>query len=237
MRTVDAGGDAVDQRLDELSFEDWKGLREVHRRVAHLPFCEQVVAYMDYWRWDATDFFCETGLPSSRHSEIIHGKRKALQADSIMAICKGLRLTRRQAEDVFRAARLALSESEDEYFLYLLEAKGKWGIPYETKHGSKRRYFADYTDCKATKICDDNICNVASVFQSRMVTFESRLKAGICELCGTTEAKHYEIHHVHKVKDLKGKEPWERMMIAKRRKTIVLCRNCHYEIHGRVLHV
>ena len=112
----------------ELSFEDWKGLREVHRRVAHLPFCEQVVAYMDYWQWDATDFICETGLPSSRHSEIIHGKRKALQADSIMAICKGLRLSLRQAEDLFRAARLALSESEDEHFLYLLEANPGWSL-------------------------------------------------------------------------------------------------------------
>ena len=121
----------MSQRIDDnegLSFEDWKGLREVHRRVAYLPFCEQVVAYMDYWHWDATDFICETGLPSSRHSEIVHGKRKALQADSIMAICKGLRLTRRQADDVFRAARLALSESENEYFLFLLETKTDWSL-------------------------------------------------------------------------------------------------------------
>jgi len=121
----------VKQRIDdgrELSFEDWQGLREVHRRVAYLPFCEQIKAYMEYWQWDATDFICETGLSASRHSEIIHGKTKAMQPDNIMAVCKGLRLTMRQADDVFRAARLALSESEDEHFIYLLETKTDWSL-------------------------------------------------------------------------------------------------------------
>jgi len=112
----------------ELSFEDWKGLREVYKRVAYLSFCEQITAYMDYWQWDATDFICETGLLASRHSEIIHGKTKAMLREHIMAICKGLRLTKQQADNVFRAARLALSESEDEYFLYLLEANPGWSL-------------------------------------------------------------------------------------------------------------
>jgi hypothetical protein len=118
----------VEQRLEELSFEDWRGLRRVHSRVAYLPFCEQVAAYMDYWQWDATDFICETGLLRSRHSEIVHGKTRSMQPENIMAICKALRLTRRQADDVFRAARFALSESEDEYFLYLLETKTDWSL-------------------------------------------------------------------------------------------------------------
>jgi len=119
----------VDQEDRELSFEDWRGLKRVHSRVAHLPFCEQIVAYMDYWQWDATDFICETGLPSSRHSEIVHGKRTSMQLEHIVAICKGLRLTRRQADDVLRAARLALSNSaEDEYLEYLLEAKAGWPL-------------------------------------------------------------------------------------------------------------
>lgn len=28
------------------------------------------------------------------------------------------------------------------------DGRGKWGIPYETKQGNKRRYFANYADCK-----------------------------------------------------------------------------------------
>lgn len=38
---------------------------------------------------------------------------------------------------------------------------------------------------------------------------------------------------INKVKNLKGKEPWERAMIAKRRKTLVVCRECHHMIHDQ----
>ena len=62
-------------------------------------------------------------------------------------------------------------------------------------------------------------------------TFESRLAAKQCELCGTTEAEHYEVHHVNKIRNLSGKEMWEQIMIAKSRKTMVLCRDCHNKIH------
>jgi group II intron reverse transcriptase/maturase len=113
------------------------------------------------------------------------------------------------------------------------DGKGKWGIPYETKKGKKRLYFANFMECKDIKKPDDQISNAALIFNSSRTTFESRLAAKTCELCGTTEAKKYEIHHVHKVKDLKGKELWERVMIAKRRKTIVLCRECHIKIHKK----
>ena len=37
------------------------------------------------------------------------------------------------------------------------------------------------------------------------ISLESRLKAKICEVCGCTENDRYEIHHVNKVKNLKGK--------------------------------
>lgn len=49
-------------------------------------------------------------------------------------------------------------------------------------------------------------------------------------LCGTETAKCYEIHHVNKVKNLKGKEQWERVMIAKKRKTLVVCWECHHRV-------
>jgi group II intron reverse transcriptase/maturase len=113
------------------------------------------------------------------------------------------------------------------------DGQGKWCIPYETKQGRKSLYFAEYMECKKAKNPSDKITNVAVMNKTTRTTFESRLSAKTCELCGTTEAKHYEIHHVHKVKDLKGKEPWEQVMIAKRRKTIVLCQECHRNIHNQ----
>ena len=115
------------------------------------------------------------------------------------------------------------------------DGQGRWGIPYATKNGEKRCYFAKYSECKGAKNASDKLPTEAILHTSVKTTFESRLAAKTCELCGATDAEHYEIHHVHKVKDLKGKEPWEQVMIAKRRKTMVVCKSCHYKIHNRVL--
>lgn len=112
------------------------------------------------------------------------------------------------------------------------DGHGKWGIPYETKAGPKRCYFAKYQDSKKAAECIDYIQNKELRFSCSRNSLEGRLKAKVCEMCGKTDAKVYELHHVHKVKDLKGKEEWERCMIAKRRKTLVVCKECHYKIHG-----
>lgn len=110
------------------------------------------------------------------------------------------------------------------------DGTGKWGIPYETKLESKRRYFAKYADCKGKGPATDYISNAAVVYGYAVNTLENRLKAKVCELCGTTESDHYEVHHINKLKNLKGKERWEIAMIAKHRKTLVVCRDCHRSI-------
>jgi len=111
------------------------------------------------------------------------------------------------------------------------DGRGGWGIPYKTKTGAKRCYFAKLADCKGNANPTDIMSNAAVVYSFSPNTFENRLKAKVCELCGTTESDHYEVHHVNKLKNLKGKQLWERVMIAKQRKTMVVCRKCHYEIH------
>lgn len=110
------------------------------------------------------------------------------------------------------------------------DGTGKWGVPYETKLGIKRRYFANYADCKGKCSATDYISNAAIVYGYAVNTLENRLKAKVCELCGTTESDHYEVHHINKLKNLKGKERWEIAMIAKHRKTLVVCRDCHRSI-------
>lgn len=110
------------------------------------------------------------------------------------------------------------------------DGTGKWAIPYETKTGIKKMYFANYADCKGKKFTDI-VPQTAKNYSHDVTTLESRLKAKICEVCGCTESGRYEIHHVNKVKNLKGKSEWEKVMIAKRRKTIVVCHKCHMAIH------
>ena len=110
------------------------------------------------------------------------------------------------------------------------DGTGKWAIPYETKTGINKMYFANYADCKGKKFTDI-VPQTAKNYSHDVTTLESRLKARICEVCGCTENDRYEIHHVNKVKNLKGKSEWEKIMIAKRRKTIVVCHKCHMAIH------
>jgi group II intron reverse transcriptase/maturase len=62
-----------------------------------------------------------------------------------------------------------------------------------------------------------------------------RLEADTCELCGSHE--HIEVHHIRKLADLhkKGRTappPWVVRMAKYRRKTLVICRECHRAIHA-----
>jgi group II intron reverse transcriptase/maturase len=58
-----------------------------------------------------------------------------------------------------------------------------------------------------------------------------RLCANQCEWCGTREGL-MEVHHIRKLGNLSGKAPWERQMMQRRRKTMVLCVECHDELHA-----
>lgn len=63
-----------------------------------------------------------------------------------------------------------------------------------------------------------------------------RLQANRCELCGSTEK--CEVHHVRKLVDIKRqwrnteKPAWVEKMIGMRRRTLVVCTECHHEIHA-----
>ncbi len=111
------------------------------------------------------------------------------------------------------------------------DGKGEWGIPYETKQGLKRYYFVKFSDCKGDKFLSDKTTKDAAIYLTSRNSLKDRLKAKVCELCGTTKSNQYELHHIHKVKDLKGKALWGIAMIVKRRKTLVVCKACHNKIH------
>ena len=63
------------------------------------------------------------------------------------------------------------------------------------------------------------------MYHTAITSLVDRLKADKCEMCGATGK--LVMHHVRKLKDLKGKTPLEKRMIARKRKTIALCGNCH----------
>jgi len=107
---------------------------------------------------------------------------------------------------------------------------GGWGISYTTKKGQKYCRFAKFQDCKNNNKVNDSITNFGTIYSGTTTTLEQRLSAKVCELCGKTDAP-LEMHHVNKVKNLKGKKNWEIVMIAKKRKTLAVCKDCHHKIH------
>jgi group II intron reverse transcriptase/maturase len=62
-----------------------------------------------------------------------------------------------------------------------------------------------------------------------------RLLADCCEICGSRT--QIEVHHVRKLADLNrpdrpDKPTWVHLMAQRRRKTLVICRECHENIHA-----
>ncbi|WP_156146566.1 hypothetical protein [Desulfosporosinus sp. I2] len=65
-------------------------------------------------------------------------------------------------------------------------------------------------------------------------TLASRIRRGICELCGKTTSD-IRIHHVRQLKDLTDKTEWEKLMKKSRRKSLALCPVCNEKIHANII--
>ena len=102
-----------------------------------------------------------------------------------------------------------------------------WSIPYETKNGTKRMKPIKIADCKKGFLTD-------TIFQRQKynwkTTIRQRLNTHVCELCGSKTAQLYEVHVVRNLNEL-GNSQWETVMKMKRRKTLVVCSECHGRIH------
>jgi group II intron reverse transcriptase/maturase len=82
------------------------------------------------------------------------------------------------------------------------------------------------------RVLNDNPPRIWSNHRSELV---QRLLADACELCGSRD--QVEVHHIRALKDLnpKGRKhqpEWVTRMAARRRKTLVVCRACHEDIHA-----
>lgn len=110
---------------------------------------------------------------------------------------------------------------------------GEFIIPYQTKYGTnyrllynkgfpKRKFFNPPQEI-------DHLPNTI-IYKGR-TELTQRLLANKCEWCGKRDGQK-EVHHIKKVKNLNGKKQWEQVMIARRRKTMVLCHECHVRLHA-----
>lgn len=105
-------------------------------------------------------------------------------------------------------------------------------ISYPSKNGMKSAVFYNQGMRYNEKIGTDDPDIIGRSNENRRYTrLIDRLKGNMCEWCGA-KTDDIEIHHVRKLKNLKGKKEWERHMIARRRKTMALCHLCHVKLHN-----
>jgi len=111
-----------------------------------------------------------------------------------------------------------------------------FGVKYKTKDGKEKIcLFYNEGFKRKDKIIRTDVDSITDkrIYLGRTSLIQ-RLEANTCELCGA-ENVPIEIHHVRKLKDLKGKKFWEKFMIARNRKTLALCHQCHVDLHhGRL---
>lgn len=107
-----------------------------------------------------------------------------------------------------------------------------FGVKYHTKRGWTTLLFYNQGFRHVETPAAGNIDSMPNqYFRTSANSLITRLKAKKCEWCGAEDVD-LEIHHVRKLKNLKGKAAWERAMIGRKRKTMALCVSCHDLLHA-----
>ena len=111
-----------------------------------------------------------------------------------------------------------------------------FGIKYKGKDGTEKvclLYHEGFRRKEMNKYADVDLIQDKKIYLERTSLIQ-RLSANKCEWCGA-ENTPIEMHHVRKLKNLQGKKFWEQFMIARNRKTLALCHQCHVNLHkGRL---
>lgn len=121
------------------------------------------------------------------------------------------------------------------YRKYRVEAEKGLSLSYPSNKGQRtiRAWRIKELNTKPP-VWDIDVLPNTVMFAKSSNSLITRLNAKTCEYCGGNDK--VEVHHIRKMADIKkGKEPWERYMIRRQRKTLVMCENCHDLLHkGRL---
>jgi group II intron reverse transcriptase/maturase len=113
-----------------------------------------------------------------------------------------------------------------------LKKNGEHVLEYKVGNETKRiRVFKlKHLRLNPARTTDVDVMPTTQIFTSSRTELLNRLNARTCEYCGI-DTGYFEVHHVRKLADIKpGKTKWEKQMIARNRKTMVLCIECHRQL-------
>ena len=125
-----------------------------------------------------------------------------------------------------RMTKIIAKLKQEDNYVYCYEVKGKkCFVPvFKLKH---------MTNKPINQSNVDEMPNFHRIISPKSELVK-RLNRTECEYCKRTDLP-LESHHVRKLKDLKQKpnrEKWQQVMIARNRKTLVLCTECHHLLHA-----
>ena len=196
--------------------------------TAFADHCQQLLSFF----WGKFDFmFCHS--PSLSLPLIFTKSRYYALADNFTEIASSLLwLT---ATSFFKTLAGKRKSSVMKVLKSLKRGPARYVVPLRDREGITVREYELVVSTRQIprrKITRADIDQQPSLwkYQSR-TELGQRLLANQCEWCGTQEGE-MQVHHVRKLADLKGKTVWECWMIERRRKTLVLCRHCHTELHA-----
>ena len=114
------------------------------------------------------------------------------------------------------------------------------GIRYNTKEGPKTMTYFNDSLKKVSRPAGEISDQFGQVLKGGQLM--KRLNSDVCELCGAEHCA-LEIHHVRKLKDIVKKyrkrgtpmPNWVWLMSYMKRKTLVLCHDCHVNLHNGTL--
>ncbi|PEC20822.1 reverse transcriptase domain-containing protein [Bacillus cereus] len=111
---------------------------------------------------------------------------------------------------------------------------GRFTVEYETKRGIKQIHFIERNFPRINGIFKEQTDVVQNTRYTMSTTrLSDRIKAETCESCGRSNTTIH-MHHVKRLKNLReksNKSYLEQQMIARNRKTIALCKECHLKRH------
>ena len=108
--------------------------------------------------------------------------------------------------------------------------RGEYVHQYTVKGKSRKITVFKLKHLQKPEACEDKL---PFVIISRTSELIKRLEANRCEYCGDMDL--LESHHIRRMKDVRSRDNpqmWEKVMVARNRKTLILCRECHNLLHA-----
>jgi hypothetical protein len=210
--------------------------QERHSRKGKIIHRAELVDDTDYTilqRYQAVlrgvyNYYCMAANVSRRMNRI----KRILQTSMMKTLANKHRCRVKEIRKRYQVVLPDFGEGPQKVFRVVIERPGKdplvaifGGIPFER-----------IPEGKGTVDFDTDLAWISPA--NRRSEVVTRLLIGRCELC---EAKDVpvEVHHIRKLADIDrpGRRPkaiWEKVMSARKRKTLVVCRRCHDDItYGR----